>query len=339
MSLTAIPQPKQTSKMQAFSVYNAADIHIVDGANFGDTLSFADDLILDDAYMLAPDSALHQLSITLTDAGLRINEHGETGDTSNQLFVDCCLTLMSYMGQTVEAIVLVEVNSKNLAVSIYLLPLASIQHKTKYSLIKIDRETAEIKLSQLAYFSFAKGTQLTLPTGEMKPIEDLKTGDQLLTRDSGIQKIRWIGHSTVRATGAQAPILIKAGVLQNDNDLVLSSDHRLYIYQHDHLVGHERAETLVRARHLVDGKNVVWLDIGYIDYYQLLFDEHQIIYAEGIAAESLLFDHRTQPSLGDDVAKGLSLHKTIYGADMEISKTNQDGDSILSSLHKVLRRN
>ena len=95
----------------------------------------------------------------------------------------------------------------------------------------------------------------------------------------------------------------------------------------------------MRARHLVDGKNVVWLDIGYIDYYQLLFDEHQIIYAEGIAAESLLFDHRTQPSLGDDVAKGLSLHKTIYGADMEISKTNQDGDSILSSLHKVLRRN
>jgi hypothetical protein len=333
LSPTAIPQPKQTSKIQAFSVYNAAYIHIVDGANFGDTLSFADDLILDDAYMLAPDAALHQLSITLTDAGLRINEHGETGDTSNQLFVDCSLTLMSHMGQTVEAIVLVEVNSKNLAVSIYLLPLASIQHKTKYSLIKIDRETAEIKLSQLAYVSFVKGTQLTLPTGEMKPIEELKTGDQLLTHDAGIQKIRWIGHSTVRATGAQAPIL------KNDNDLVLCPDHRLYIYQHDHLVGHERAETLVRGRHLVDGKNVVWLDIGYIDYYQLLFDEHQIIYAEGIAAESLLFDHRTQPSLGDDVAKGLSLHKTIYSADIEISKTNQNDDSILNSLQKVLRHN
>jgi len=173
----------------------------------------------------------------------------------------------------------------------------------------------------------------------MKPIEELKTGDQLLTHDAGIQKIRWIGHSTVRATGAQAPILIKAGVLQNDNDLVLCPDHRLYIYQHDHLVGHERAETLVRGRHLVDGKNVVWLDIGYIDYYQLLFDEHQIIYAEGIAAESLLFDHRTQPSLGDDVAKGLSLHKTIYSADIEISKTNQNDDSILNSLQKVLRHN
>ena len=40
--------------MQSLSVYNAADIHIVDGVNFGDTLSFADDLILDDAYMLPP---------------------------------------------------------------------------------------------------------------------------------------------------------------------------------------------------------------------------------------------------------------------------------------------
>ena len=31
--------------MQFLSVYNAADIHIVDGVNLGDTLSFADDLI------------------------------------------------------------------------------------------------------------------------------------------------------------------------------------------------------------------------------------------------------------------------------------------------------
>ena len=338
MYLTTFPQPEQNSKMQFLSVYNAADIHIVDGVNLGDTLSFADDLILDDAYMLSPHAALHQLSIILSDAGVQISEHGETGVAANRLFVDCSLTLMSQTGQTVEAIVLVEVNSEDLAVSIYLLPLASFQHKTKYSLIKIDPETAEMKLAHLAYVSFAKGTRLTLPTGEMKPIENLKVGDQLLTRDAGIQKIRWIGHSTVRATGAQAPILIKAGVLQNENDLVLSSDHRLYVYQQDDLLSNERAEALVRARHLLDGKNVVWLDIGYIDYYQILFDEHQIIYAEGIAAESLLFDRRTQPSLQVDAVEGLSLQKTIYGTDMEIPEPTQDGNGVLSSLQKALRR-
>ena len=337
MYLNAFPQPEQNSKMQSLSVYNAADIHIVDGVNFGDTLSFADDLILDDAYMLAPHAALHHLCILLSDAGLHIDEHSETGEAANQVFVDCCLTLMSHTGQTVEAIVLVEVNSENLAVSIYLLPLASFKYKTKYFLIKIDRHTAELKLSCQAYTSFAKGTRLTLPSGEMRPIEELKVGDQLLTRDAGNQKIRWIGHRTMRATGAQTPILIKAGELQNESDLVLSPNHRLYMYQHDDLLANKRAETLVRARDLVDGKNVVWLDLGYIDYYQILFDEHQIIYAEGIAAESLLFDHSTQPSLHGDAVEGVSLHKTIYGPDMEPCITKNNTNSLLSSFQKALR--
>ena len=48
---------------------------------------------------------------------------------------------------------------------------------------------------------------------------------------------------------------------------------------------------MVRAKHLVNGKDVNRLNDGFVEYYQLLFDEHQIIYAEGIAAESLLFDN------------------------------------------------
>lgn len=111
-----------------------------------------------------------------------------------------------------------------------------------------------MKLAHLAYVSFATGTRLNLPTGEIKPTENLKVGDQLLTRDASSQKIRWIGHNTVRATGAQAPILIQAGVLQNENDLVLSSDHRLYVYQQDDLLSNARAEALVWVRHLLDGK-------------------------------------------------------------------------------------
>lgn len=140
----------------------------------------------------------------------------------------------------------------------------------------------------------------------------------------------------MRVSGAQTPILIKAGELQNENDLVLSPNHRLYMHQHDDLLANKRAEILVCARHLVDGKNVVWLNLGYIDYYQILFDEHQIIYAEGIAAESLLFDHSTQPSLHGDAVEGVSLHKTIYGPDMEPCMTKNDTNALLSSLQKVL---
>ncbi|MEM8618049.1 MAG: hypothetical protein AAGF20_14090, partial [Pseudomonadota bacterium] len=49
----------------------------------------------------------------------------------------------------------------------------------------------------------------------------------------------------------------------------------------------------------------------HVDYFQLLFDNHQIIYAEGIAAESLLVDPRTRPALPKEVDEALS--KTLPG--------------------------
>ncbi|MGB1695952.1 MAG: Hint domain-containing protein, partial [Paracoccaceae bacterium] len=39
----------------------------------------------------------------------------------------------------------------------------------------------------------------------LKPIEELNAGDEILTRDAGVQEIRWIGRVTMRASGAFAP--------------------------------------------------------------------------------------------------------------------------------------
>ena len=61
----------------------------------------------------------------------------------------------------------------------------------------------------------------------LKPIEELNAGDEILTRDAGVQEIRWIGQVTMRASGAFAPVLMKAGALNNVNDLVLGPEHRL----------------------------------------------------------------------------------------------------------------
>ena len=60
----------------------------------------------------------------------------------------------------------------------------------------------------------------------------------------------------MRASGAFAPVLIKAGALNNVNDLVLGPEHRLFIYQRSDELGTGRSETLVRVRHLVNGNDV-----------------------------------------------------------------------------------
>lgn len=70
-------------------------------------------------------------------------------------------------------------------------------------------------------------------------------------------------------------------------------------------MGAGRSELLVKARHLVNGDTVIRQDGGFVDYFQLLFDAHQIIYAEGIAAESTLVDTRTRATMPDEVTAQL----------------------------------
>jgi len=206
-------------------------------------------------------------------------------------------------GTTIDALVIVEVNKDQLVEQVYFMPFTSILPKIEFSLVKVFRETAQNRFAEIACVSFVKDTRITIATGAMVPIQDLKIGDRILTRDRGIQTIRWIGQSTVRASGDFAPVIIKAGALHNLNDLIVSPEHRLFIYQRSDKLGTGGSETSVRAKHLINGTDVVRLDDGFVEYYQILFDEHQIIYAEGIAAESMLFDQRTQRILPSEASK------------------------------------
>ncbi|MEW9922126.1 Hint domain-containing protein [Marimonas sp. MJW-29] len=166
-----------------------------------------------------------------------------------------------------------------------------------YQLVGIDTSTAHLRFAQSACVSFTRGTRITLATGAQRPVEGLRPGDRVLTRDDGVQPLRWIGRSTLRAEGDLAPIRIAAGTLNNVRDLLLSPGHGLFVYQRSDRLGVGRAEVLVRARDLVNGSTVVRSKGGFVDYFQLLFDRHQIIFAEGIAAESTLIDLHTSPAL------------------------------------------
>ncbi|EPX76029.1 Hint domain-containing protein [Salipiger mucosus] len=289
---------------QSVSVYRADQLRVVNGANMGDGLGFAEELELDDVFNLSPVAALHRLSLVpASRPPFSVAVDSGIGTPGAALHLDCCLTFMSGNGETTEALVLVETDAEGGVVQVLVLPVAPMQPRRDYVLVGIDRAGALQTFAQMACTSFTAGTMITLASGAQRAVEDLREGDRVLTRDDGPQEIRWIGHNTTRAIGAFAPVLIRAGTLNNARDLRVSPDHRLFVYQRQDRLGAGRAELLVRARHLVNGTTITRTEGGFVDYYQMLFDRHQIVYAEGIAAESLLVDTRTRAALPGDLDK------------------------------------
>jgi hypothetical protein len=328
---------------QILPVYAGETFIVVDGANLGDPVSFAEELVLDDAYALSRNAELVELGVVIGPSqGLSIAPDSMIGHSGASLFLDCSLSLMSTDGQTHEAIVLIETDDNGDVASTYLLPLTPLAHKTKYTLVGVDRDRAKDRFAQVACVSFSRGTLITLASGAQVPIETLEAGQKVLTRDDGPQEIRWIGQTTTRAQGAFAPICISAGTLNNDHDLVVSPNHRLFIYQRSDQLGAGRSELLIQARHLVNDDTVQVCEGGFVDYFQLLFDRHQIIYAEGIAAESMLVDQRTRTALPENIKTELenapSGHARRPHAGLDVEKALLDRPNAAEVLRQASRR-
>jgi hypothetical protein len=295
-----------TGPVHTLPVYRAADFCVTNGINLGDPIGHADEIELADAYCLKKPTKRARLSIVADETGLNIAANSQLGRTGAELHLDCVATFMGGSGATVEALILIETDTTGLIEDTYLLPFAPIVPEIEYVLVKIDRDSTRARLAEVACVAFTRGTRITLANGLQKPIEELAVGDRVLTRDHGPQDVRWIGQQTVRATGAFAPIVIKQGALNNEHDLIVSPNHRIFIYQRRDHARAGRAEVLVKAKLLVNGVNVIQSEGGFVDYFQLLFDSHEIIYAEGIAAESMFVDGHVRSSLPTDIQARIS---------------------------------
>jgi hypothetical protein len=132
---------------------------------------------------------------------------------------------------------------------------------------------------------FTRGTLIKTDQGE-RPIEDLAAGDMVLTMDHEYQPIRWIGSSKRAATGDLAPILIRKSALGNDRDLRVSPQHRMLLqgWQAEMLFG--EVEVLATAKSLLNDHSIIRDEGGEVEYFHMLFDTHEIIYAEGCLSES-----------------------------------------------------
>lgn len=325
--------------IQTLRVFASEDVRVVEGANFGDSMSFAGDLMLDDTYEIREGAKHCDLCFASGPNGVLTVAPGGAGQLRANLILDSVVTFIAPDSRTFDALVIVELEG-DVAADVYLLPLAPMSAKVGYRLIGVDTDRAHKRFAEVACVSFTAGTHISLATGAQIMVQDLKVGDAVLTRDNGAQEIRWIGVRTHRAIGDFAPIRIAAGVLNNMEDLVVSPDHRLFIYQRSDQLGTGRSEVLVKARHLVNGTSVVRQEGGFIDYYQILFDSHQIIYAEGIAVESMLLDTRTSSALPDGLAADdlISEHKRTTRSGFEVKESLLKGKDTLARLRKASSR-
>lgn len=133
---------------------------------------------------------------------------------------------------------------------------------------------------------FVAGTLIETPSGAV-PVEALRPGDMVMTRDHGAQPLGWLGISTRRAEGPDAPVRIAAGALGDHAALDLSPNHRVMITSPTADLLFAEREVLVRALDLAGQAGIARCeDARALRYVHLLFDRHEIVCGNGLWSES-----------------------------------------------------
>lgn len=282
-------------------LFSARDMRVTWGIHEGDPLGDPTLCALGDIYTLSHRATPRAVTLGLS-SGLTLNfDHCQSNPLPPGAAVTALgvLRLMAADGDGLDMIVFA------IAGDYFLLPLSPLRAGVGYALIALDCTEPALRLTQIVHSCFATGTRITLGDGTLRRIEALEAGDSILTRDHGPKTLRWVGKVTLRAFGAFAPVQFATGALGNLGVLTVAPLQRMFLYQRGDRVLGSRAEVLIQARHLADGHVATRREGGFVTYHALAFDEHQIIYAEGVPVESLLVSRATIARLPDALAQDL----------------------------------
>ena len=112
-------------------------------------------------------------------------------------------------------------------------------------------------------------------------------GDRVVTLDGGIQKIRWIGSSRPIAKGRDAPIHFSANAIGNHHAVTFSQNHRVLIRDALAELLFGTTEVLVKAKDLVNDHSIRRIESDEPTHYvHMMFDQHEIVFANGMPSES-----------------------------------------------------
>jgi len=180
----------------------------------------------------------------------------------------------------------------------------------------IDRPIG-VKIGVAAPVCYLRGTRVRTAERE-RSIEDLKIGDPVATLSGESKPIKWIGRQHFRKNGeivwpnTVLPVRLSRFALDEHTphrDLYLSPNHGLLI-----------DGVLIPAIYLVNGTSIVQAmpqAVEEIEYFHVELETHEVIFAEGAAAETLLVvnDREAFADLIRENFDNFSERKRLYGMD------------------------
>ncbi|MFT6451552.1 MAG: hypothetical protein ACJA06_001036 [Halocynthiibacter sp.] len=164
---------------------------------------------------------------------------------------------------------------------------------------------------------FGPGVVIETSEGPI-PVDWLRQGDRVLTRDSGFQPVIWAGRTRHDGTAPQiaglpstgetkslpAPIRLFSGGFGKscpEHDLILAPAHRILLRSPNIELHFGNSEVLASARDLAFEAEA-YAEAAPLPadfaYYHVLLDGHQTMLAEGVWLESLFPDAATLAALG-----------------------------------------
>ncbi|MEJ2020889.1 MAG: Hint domain-containing protein [Maritimibacter sp.] len=155
---------------------------------------------------------------------------------------------------------------------------------------------------------FTPGTRIRTANGDVA-VEDLTEGDQVQTKDDGLQDVIWTGSRYISGARLYAmpelrPIRLRRNALGQDrpeDDLIVSPGHRMLVRGDRARALFNSDEVLVRARDLLDGRNVQRdHSLRDVTYIHLLLPRHAVLFANGLETESFHPAAASLDSLADD---------------------------------------
>ena len=148
------------------------------------------------------------------------------------------------------------------------------------------KDGSTVRFSEIeSVVCFTSGALIETPYGS-RPVQDLRPGDTVLTRDEGPQTIRWAGRRSVAGNDKFAPIVFEPGSIGNPKRFAVSPQHRMLIEDYRAQLYFGEEEVLVAAAHLVNGTDIKQLTRSRVCYHHIMFDTHQVVRADGVWSES-----------------------------------------------------